>query len=129
MVYDKLFFLKFLKFCLVGLSGMAVDYGATWLLKEKIKINKYAANSTGFLLAVTSNYVWNHIWTFHTSNTRFLSEYLSFITIALAGLAINNLVIYLLTDKVKINFYLSKLFAIGVVTLWNFTLNYFFTFS
>jgi len=38
---DKLLLFKFLKFCAVGLSGMAIDFGATWILKEKVKINRF----------------------------------------------------------------------------------------
>ena len=48
--------------------------------------------------------------------------------IAAVGLVINNLTIYLLHERWKLNFYLAKLFAIGVVTFWNFFMNYFFTF-
>lgn len=125
---DKLFFLKFLKFCLVGFSGMVIDFGTTWVLKEKIKLNKYISNSTGFILAATSNYVWNRIWTFESTDSGIVTEYLSFIGISIIGLVINNFVIYLLSDRLKMNFYLSKVFAIGVVTLWNFLMNFFFTF-
>lgn len=108
---------------------MFIDFGTTWLLKEKIRINKYLANSTGFILAASSNYFWNRFWTFHSENTQIATEYMSFILISLAGLVINNLIIFLLADKLRINFYLSKLFAIGVVTLWNFFMNYMFTFN
>ena len=125
---DKLFFLKFLKFCLVGFSGMVIDFGTTWVLKEKIKLNKYISNSIGFILAATSNYVWNRIWTFESTDSGIATEYLSFIGISIIGLVINNFVIYLLNDRLKMNFYLSKVFAIGVVTLWNFLMNFFFTF-
>jgi len=119
---------KFLKFCIVGFSGMIIDFGTTWLLKEKVKINKYIANSTGFILAATSNYLLNRLWTFQSENTHIATEYISFMVISIIGLGINNLVIYLLTEKMKLNFYLSKLFAIGVVTLWNFFMNYLITF-
>jgi len=34
----------------------------------------------------------------------------------------------LLNDKLKFNFYLSKLIAIGVVTIWNFVMNFIITF-
>jgi len=125
---DELLLWKFLKFCIVGSSGMIIDFGTTWLLKEKVRINKYIANSSGFILAATSNYLINRYWTFHSENPKVATEYLSFILISVAGLGINNLVLYLLTDKMKLNFYLSKLFAIGVVTLWNFSMNYLFTF-
>ena len=42
---------------------------------------------------------------------------------------INNGIIYLLADRMRMNFYLSKLFAIGTVTVWNFFMNYYFTFT
>jgi putative flippase GtrA len=125
---DRLFLLKFLKFCVVGFSGMVIDFSTTWLLKEKAKVNKYIANSIGFILAATSNYIWNRIWTFQSENSRIAVEYFSFILISVAGLGINNLVIYLLNDRLKINFYLSKLLAIGVVTVWNFLMNFIITF-
>jgi putative flippase GtrA len=119
---------KFIKFCVVGFSGMMIDFGTTWVLKEKVKVNKYVANSTGFILAATSNYIWNRYWTFQSENSHVVTEYFSFIIISLVGLAINNFLIYLLSDKMKFNFYFSKLIAIGVVTVWNFVLNYLITF-
>lgn len=125
---DKTLILKFLKFCVVGFSGMVVDFGVTWLCKEKFGWNKYISNSIGFVLAATNNYLWNRLWTFHSTNTNIPVEYGKFFLISVIGLIINNLTIYILHGKLKLNFYLAKLFAIGVVTLWNFTMNYFFTF-
>jgi len=125
---DKLFFLKLIKFCIIGFSGMIIDFGTTWLLKEKIKINKYVANSCGFILAASSNYVWNRIWTFQSHNSHIGTEYFSFILISLIGLGLNNFIIWILSDKMKWNFYLSKMIAIGIVTLWNFGMNLLFTF-
>lgn len=126
---DSFLILKLIKFCVVGFSGMFVDFGTTWVLKEKVKANKYLSNSTGFVLAATSNYFLNRIWTFHSHNQQIATEYFSFIGISLIGLGINNLIIYILTDKFKLNFYLSKLFAVGVVTIWNFFMNYLITFK
>jgi putative flippase GtrA len=127
-VIDEILIWKFLKFCIVGFSGMIIDFGTTWLLKEKINVNKYIANSTGFILAASSNYLFNRFWTFQSGNPHITSEYVTFILISIVGLAINNLILFLLNDKMKINFYLSKLFAIGVVTIWNFFMNYMITF-
>jgi len=126
---DVLFLMKFFKFCVVGFSGMLIDFIITWVLKEKIKINKYIANSTGFILAATSNYFLNRFWTFQSESKQIVAEYISFILISTVGLVLNNVIIYLFNDRLKINFYLSKLFAIGLVTLWNFFMNYLITFS
>jgi len=125
---DKLLFLRFLKFCIIGFSGMAIDFGTTGLLKEKIKLNKYIANSCGFTLAASSNYFWNRVWTFQSQNNHIGTEYFTFFTISLIGLGLNNLIVWILSDKWKLNFYLSKIAAIAMVTFWNFGMNFFITF-
>jgi len=108
---------------------MVIDFGTTWILKEKAKINKYVANACGFILAATSNYFLNRIWTFESINEQIASEYFSFFIIALAGLGINSIVLWFLSDKIKLNFYFSKLIATAVVTVWNFGMNFLITFS
>lgn len=126
---DSTLIVKFLKFCVVGCSGMVVDFGTTWLCKEKIGWNKYLSNSLGFILAATNNYLWNRLWTFRSDNPDIPVEYGKFFLIAAIGLGINNFVLWLLHEKLNLNFYLAKLFAIAVVTIWNFTMNYLFTFT
>ncbi|MEG1555252.1 MAG: GtrA family protein [Bacteroidales bacterium] len=128
MIVDKVFLLKFIKFCAVGGSGVLVDFGITYVCKEWIKINKYIANSIGFIFAASSNYILNRIWTFQSNSPEIARQYFIFILFSLIGLAINNGVIYILHGKLKWNFYFSKLFAIGLVTFWNFFMNYFFNF-
>ena len=129
MAIDKLFILKFLKFAAVGFSGVFVDFGITWLFKEKVKLNKYVSNAIGFVCAATSNYILNRIWTFESENASIATEYGKFMLVSVIGLGINSLTLYILTDKLKWNFYLSKIFAIGMATLWNFFANLLFTFK
>lgn len=118
---------KFLKFGIVGFWGMVIDFSITFLLKEKLKIHRYISSSTGFILAASSNYLFNRFWTFESNNPRVLVEYGTFIIISLFGLIINNLFLYLFEKKV--NFYVAKFFAILVTTLWNFFANYYLTFT
>lgn len=120
---------QFIKFCVVGGSGVVVDFGITYIFKELLRVNKYIANSLGFICAATSNFFLNRLWTFASKDPQVTKQYFTFIFIAAAGLAINNLIIYLLSDRLKLNFYLSKLVATGVVTLWNFFMNYYITFT
>lgn len=120
---------KFIRFGLVGFSGIFVDFGTTYLLKEKLKVHKYIANSCGFLLATVSNYLLNRYWTFQSTDPKAFEQFGKFFAIAIIGLIFNNLIIYILNDKLKINFYLSKVFAIAAVSLWNFFANYIYTFA
>ena len=128
MVIDKFFIYKFLKFCVVGFSGVFIDFGITFLCKEKVRLNKYLSNAAGFVTAATSNYILNRIWTFQSSNEQVATEYGTFMLVSVIGLGINSLVLYLLNEKMRWNFYVSKIFAIGVTTIWNFSANMVFTF-
>lgn len=124
------FIVKFIKFGVVGFSGVFVDFGTTYFFKEIIKINKFLANSIGFTLAASSNYVLNRIWTFESTNQEITKQYIMFLLISLVGLAINNIVIYILNGKLRINnFYFAKLIATLIVMLWNFFMNMHFTFA
>ncbi len=127
--FSRTFLVKFVKFGIVGFSGVFVDFGVTYACKEWLKIQKYVANSIGFIVAASSNYVLNRTWTFRSNNPEVAREYTEFFIISLVGLGLANLIVWLIHGKGKQNFYLSKLFAIGVVTLWNFFANYYITFA
>ena len=128
-VIDKMMILKFIKFGIVGFSVMIIEFGSTYLCKEIIKLNKYISNGIGFVLAATSNYFLNRTWTFESHDAQIGIQYMQFMTVSIIGLGINSLVLYILNDRFKWNFYLSKLFAIGITTIWNFFANLLFTFS
>ncbi|MDD3742935.1 MAG: GtrA family protein [Lentimicrobiaceae bacterium] len=119
---------KFIKFGIVGFSGVLVDFGFTYICKEWLKIQKYVANAIGFTVAASSNYFLNRWWTFHSQNPEIAMEYTRFLLISIVGLGINTLVLWILVSKGKYNFYLAKLFAIAVVTIWNFIANLNYTF-
>ncbi len=119
---------QLIKFCVVGGTGVFVDFGVTYLCKEWLRMNKYSANSLGFLCAATTNYALNRVWTFQNNDPDIAGQYLRFLGIALIGLGINTLTIWLLHRLLRMNFYAAKLIATGVVTFWNFFMNYFFNF-
>lgn len=122
-------FFKFLKFGIVGFSGLIVDFGLTWISKEKLGVQKYISNAIGFSFAATSNYFLNRTWTFNSVNPEIALEYSQFFFVSLIGLALNTLILWLIVTRLKFNFYLSKVFAIIVVMLWNFFANLLFTFA
>lgn len=120
---------RFLKFCVVGVTGTIIDFGLTWICKEKLKIPKFIANAIGFVVAATSNYILNRVWTWGSTNEQVGVEYVKFFGVSLIGLGLNTLILYLLHEKLKLNFWISKVFATGVVMIWNFLANHYFTFA
>jgi putative flippase GtrA len=125
---NKAFAIKFFKFGIVGISGMAVDFGITFLLKEKLKVNKYIASTVGFLVAASSNFMLNRVWTFRNTDPDVSLQFAKFLVSCVIGVLLSSSIIYLLNGRLKLNFYFSKLISIGIVVLWNFTVSYFITF-
>jgi putative flippase GtrA len=120
---------RFLKFGMVGLVGMVVDFSVTWFCKEKIKLNKYIANSLGFCTAVINNFLLNRYWTFEDNTHPFGEQFIKFTLVSVSGLLINNLLLFLLLKYSKKNFYFLKFAVTGLVFFWNYFVNFLFTFN
>jgi len=128
-IADKDIIFKLIKFAFVGFTGMGIDFGLTYILKEKTKVQKYVANTIGFLSAASFNYYLNRIWTFNSSDAEIFYEYSRFIGVSIIGLIINLFFLWFFNDIQKLNFYLSKLLAIIITIAWNFSINYIYTFT
>ena len=125
---------KFIKFGIVGASGMVVHFAVLYLLRDVAHINQFVANTIGFVTAATTNYFLNRIWTFRSQEKQVTVEYLKFILVSLIGLGINNGTLWvggrLLPDwNDDWRFYILWIVAVGVTTLWNFFGNMLFTFK
>ena len=121
--------IRLLKYALVGILGMSIDFSATWICKERFRLNKYLANSVGFGLAVISNFLLNRYWTFHQNSGTAEIQFVKFVCVSVAGLVINNLLLFILVKTARRNFYFLKLVVIGIVFCWNYLANLLFTFN
>ena len=129
MLLDGSLIGKILRFAVVGTAGAAIDFGFTFLCKEILKINKYLSNAIGFILSATFCFFLNKYWTYQSESPQIMKEYLVFIAVSLVGLGINSLILWLLHDKAKMNFYLGKALAIAATAIWNFAANLLITFA
>lgn len=120
--------LKIFRFGITGSIGFCIDFGITYLCKEKVQINKFVANGLGFSFAVINNYILNRIWTFQSRDPAIVKQFSFFLIISLAGLSIYTGLLYFFHIRKERNFYLSKLLAIFLVFFWNFTANSLITF-
>ncbi len=129
---------KFLKFGVVGASGAVIDFGVTALCKGILGMPDLLANAIGFTIAATSNYFLNRIWTWKSTSKEMGVEYAKFFFVSLIGLGLNSLIVFLLKDTSIVprfaatsldwDFWVAKIIATGVVMVWNFVANNYFTF-
>jgi dolichol-phosphate mannosyltransferase len=122
---------RFVRFAVVGFSGVILDMGLLYLLSDPSMLgwgltrSKLIAAET----AIINNFLWNDTWTFAdlSRNQRAFAQrvrrFAKFQLICLAGLVFNTLLLNLLFNIVGMNRYLANAIAIAAVTGWNFWLN------
>ena len=121
--------IEFVKFGIVGFSGLFIDFLITWLFKEKLGVNKYLSNGFGFIIAVINNYFLNKYFTFQNNDSNFAAQFLCFLIISIIGFALNTTLLYVLQKNTKINFYFCKSIVTILVFFWNFSINSLYTFN
>jgi len=126
---DHILIEKAIKFAVVGFSAFIIDFGTTYLLKEKAKANKYVANTCAFVLSASYNFVLNKFWSFGSNDPEILRQAIIFAISMTTGLLIATGLIYIFSDRMKLNFYISKLMAVSIVMVWNFGMNNFVIFN
>jgi putative flippase GtrA len=120
---------KFVKYSIIGVSGTLIDFSTLIFQVEILKFNLYIAIIISFILAATSNHYFNRKYTFKTYLNNYIEEYKRFISVALFGVLINIIVIYFLVSILSIYYLFAKMLATGIVLLWNFFMNYHWTFE
>ncbi len=126
-----LIFSKYIRFCLVGGSGVIVDMGILFLLASpgmlgwNLTLSKVIAAE----VAIVNNFFWNDIWTFRDTVSKECAKYswlgrlLKFNLICLSGIAISvgllNLQVYIF----HIDMYIANFVSIVLVSLWNFIIS------
>ncbi|KOP27623.1 sulfonate ABC transporter permease [Hapalosiphon sp. MRB220] len=122
---------RFVRFGLVGLSGVFVDMAVLYLLSDPTTLGLPLTRSKIFAgeIAIFNNFLWNDAWTFadvamqQNSWRQRMKRFLKFNIICLAGLVLNVLVLNLVFNFMIRNRYIANLIAIAIATIWNFWVN------
>ena len=124
-------FSRFLRFGVVGLSGVFVDMILLYLLSDPSTLHLGLTRSKIIAseIAVINNFLWNDFWTFRDISSqqkgwqKRIKRFLKFNFICLFGMGLNLLILNLIYNHVYKNQYLANLVAIAIVTIWNFWFN------
>jgi putative flippase GtrA len=126
---------RFLKFCVVGGSGVIVDTAVLHLLVQGCGWNIESGKVCAAETALLSNFFWNELWTFRdlTGSDANLSgvtrRLLKFHLICGVGIAMAVVLLRLFYSWLGLNLYIANVLAILLVTLWNFFMNAAFNWS
>jgi putative flippase GtrA len=109
------------KFCTVGAVGYGVNLAVYAAILHE-GVHYLAAATCSFLVAVTSNYTWNRLWTFRDHRGGVATQGLRFFAVSLASLGANLLVLDVLV-RIGAGKFLAQAVAIVLVTPLNFVGN------
>ena len=110
------------KFCVVGAVGYLINLGVYDLLLRH-GLHYLVAATCSFLVAVTSNYTWNRLWTFRELRGHFGVQGMRFFVVSLAALGANLLVLHVLIANGGLAKLTGQAAAIVLVTPLNFVGN------
>ena len=107
------------KFSAVGASGYVVNLVVYTALLRGAGLHYALAATCSFVVAVTNNYIWNRLWTFHAQRGHVGWQGLRFLIVALVAYAANLAILAVFvesgTDKI-----LAQAIAVVLVTPLNF---------
>jgi putative flippase GtrA len=141
-------FIRFLKFCMVGVVGVTADFGIFSLLHVGLDMPGLLAQAISFGAAVANSFLMNRFWTYRDSRRKPLASQLTqFYVVSVVGLTFRT-PIFAMLDKPfgswakalalptglaltaqEIGSYLALSTAVVVVLFWNFFVNRLWTYS
>lgn len=137
---------RFVKFAIVGAIGSLIDIGVMNLMTQAFHLPLVIGGTISFFCAVTNNFIGNRFWTYPDSRSKPIHHQLGMFTLVnTIGIAIRIPILkyvepplarlfeslahisYNAADAIAKN--VTLIFAIGVVMLWNFFINRYWTYN
>jgi putative flippase GtrA len=138
--------IRFLKFAMVGVVGAVVDFGVMNLMTHLFNMKLVIAGTISFTCAICSNFVLNRYWTYPDSRSKHILHQLGmFVIVSAAGIAFRIPILHYVEPPMEAlvgkvtrlpadtTQFLAKngtlAFAIGIVMIWNFFINRYWTYN
>ena len=113
-------FERFIRFAVVGLSGLVVNQFALWLFTDKLGVYYLASAVLATQVSTTWNFLWVELIVFPGAGSGRLKRYLWWALLNNAWLVARIPFLYLLTDVVGINYLWSNAIVLAAATITRF---------
>ena len=122
----KKLFEQIIKFGIVGVIAFVIDYGVMVALVEILSMDSILAATISFTVSVIFNYLASMKYVFvGRKDQSKQAQFIIFIVLSVIGLGINDGIMWILNKYLSLvipeyYYMISKIFATGVVMVWNF---------
>lgn len=112
---------QFMKFGIVGVIAFFIDYGVMIFLTEVFGVPYLISTTISFVVSVIFNYFASMRFVFKRKDDMSRRrEFIIFVVLSVCGLAINDVLMWLMVDSLFIDYRISKIAVTVVVAVWNF---------
>lgn len=120
LMNNKLF-RQIFRFGIVGGLAFIIDYAVLIICKEFFGISVLLSAAIAFTISVIVNYILSVVWVFDVDKNKSAKKnFVIFIVLSIVGLGITELIMYLGSDILNINYMIVKIIATAVVMVFNF---------
>ena len=106
------------KYSIIGFLAFLIDTSVFAFFSEKFALNYFLATTISFTIAFIFNYF---VSTFVVFKAKFsVKDFFKVAIIAVIGLLLTNLLVFVMIDIFHINKYISKVTVSAIVTIWNY---------
>jgi len=127
-VFAKLWikYLSFIKFCLVGATNVIISYTAYFILL-RLGLYYLLATTIAYLVGILNGYIWSSKFVFKKNKS--INNMMKFFMVYISALFINLGIMYICVDCYNMHKLIAPIIAIGVGTIYSYTLNKMWTFK
>lgn len=111
----------FIKYNLFAGISTLLDLILIYILTEFFGVWYIYSVTLGYMAGVSLNYILNKYLNFKNKSRKIVLQFGLFISIALVGLLLNQIIIYILVESLGIWYIFAKIIAVLLVMFWNFT--------
>lgn len=111
---------QLVRYGMAALLGLLIDIGVVIFAKEVLGLGYLIAITLGFLLGLIATYILSNKYVFGKSKVNKGTEIALFAFVGVVGLIILDLLVWIMTGKLGLNYIVSKAVATIAVFLWNF---------
>lgn len=113
--------IQILRFGVVGGLAFVIDYAVLIICKEVFNLNILLSAAIAFTISVIVNYILSIAWVFNVDkNKDKRKNFILFIAFSVIGLGLTELIMWIGTDLLSINYLIVKIVATAIVMVFNF---------
>lgn len=110
---------QIMRYLITGFSSAAIEFTLLFIFRDIAKLSIVAANTIALSIVFWFNFLMNRFWSFKSTGS-IKKQLAMYLVLFVFNLTASDIMMYLMTDRLSLQYLIAKVIAIGVVVSWNF---------